>query len=178
MLRTALLLILFASPVLAQDLAANAMQAAGCGPNDVHFEVKTDKKQHPTAEPEPGKALVYVIGDTWGDHVPIHIGNPPTRFGIDGTWVGANGYRSYFFFSVDPGDHRLCTNVQAIIQREIKSSVAAASFTAEVGKSYYFRTVTPVAGPSGGATELVPVDPAEAQLLIAASSFSTFHLKK
>jgi hypothetical protein len=177
MLRTVLLLMLFAYPVLAQDPAVNALQAAGCGPNNIHFVVRTDKKQHPTAEPEPGKALVYVIGDTWGDHVPIHIGTPPTRFGIDGTWVGANGYRSYFSFSVDPGDHHMCTNMQAMIQREVKSSTAAASFTAEVGKSYYFRTVTPVAGPSGGRTELVPVDPAEGQLLIAASAFSTFHLK-
>ncbi|MGB7281187.1 MAG: hypothetical protein WBE13_02900 [Candidatus Acidiferrum sp.] len=178
MLRTVLLMMLFASPVLAQDSAASALEAAGCGPNEVHFEVKTDKKQHPTTQPEAGKALVYVIGDTWDDHVAVHIGTPPTRFGIDGTWVGANGYRSYFFFSVEPGDHRLCTNVQAIIERVVKSSTAARSFTAEAGKSYYFRTVTPVAGLSGGPTKLVPVDPAEAQVLIAATAFSTFHLKK
>jgi hypothetical protein len=176
MLRIVLFVFLFASPVLAQDSAALA--AAGCGPNDVRFEVKTDKKQHPTAQPEAGKALVYVIGDTWGDHAAIHVGTPPARFGIDGTWVGANGYRSYFFFSVEPGDHRLCTNLQAKFERIVKSSTAAASFTAEAGKSYYFRTVTPVAGASGGPTELAPVDPAEAQLLIAAAAFSTFHLEK
>jgi hypothetical protein len=131
-----------------------------------------------TTQPEAGKALVYVIGDTWGDHVAIHIGTPPTRFGIDGTWVGANGYRSYFFFSVEPGDHYLCTNVEAKTERAVQSSTAARSFTAEAGKSYYFRTVTPDAGPSGGPTKLVPVDPAEAQVLIAAAAFSTFHLNK
>ena len=90
---------------------------------------------------------MYVIGDTWYDHVAVHIGTPPTRFGIDGTWVGANGYGSYFFFSVDPGDHYLCANVQAKTERAVKSSAAARSFTAEAGKSYHFRTVTPVAGP-------------------------------
>jgi hypothetical protein len=131
MIRVIFLLMLFAYPALAQDSAASALEAAGCGPSDVRFEVKTDKKQHPTAQPETGKALVYVIGDAWDDHVAVHIGTPPTRFGIDGTWVGANGYRSYFFFSVEPGDHYLCTNVQAITEGGVKSSTAARSFTAE-----------------------------------------------
>jgi hypothetical protein len=112
------------------------------------------------------------------DHVAVHIGTPLTRFGIDGTWVGANGYRSYFFFSVEPDDHRLCKNVQAPIERVVKSSTAATSFTTEAGQSYYFRTITPDAGPSGGPTEIVPIDPAEAQVLIASTAFSSFHLKK
>jgi len=58
MLRTALVALLFASPALAQDSAANALAAAGCGANEVHFDVKTDKKEHPTAQPDAGKALV------------------------------------------------------------------------------------------------------------------------
>ena len=179
MLKIVLFALLFVSPAFAQDgSAAKALEAAGCGPKDVKFEVKIDKKQHPTAEPETGKALVYVIGDTWNDHVAIHIGTPATRFGIDGSWVGANGYRSYFFFSVEPGHHRLCTNMQAPVERVVKSSAAARSFAAEAGQSYYLRTITPDAGPSGGPTKIVPVDPAEAQVLIAAAVFSSFQLKK
>jgi hypothetical protein len=178
MLRIALLTLLFAAPLFAQESAQDALEAAGCGANDVHFSVKTDKKQHPTAQPAAGKAMVYVIGDTWADHVAVHIGTPPNRFGVDGAWVGANGYHAYFFFPVDPGDHRLCTNMQSKLQRQVQSSTAARSFTAEAGQSYYFRTVTPVAGPSGGPTKIVPVDPAEAQVLIAAASYSTFQVKK
>jgi hypothetical protein len=178
MLRTALVALLFASPAFAQDTAAIALAAAGCGTNDVRFDVKTDKKQHPTAQPDAGKALVYVIGDSYLDHVAAHIGTPPTRFGVDGTWVGANGYRSYFFFSVEPGDHRLCTNIQSILQRQVKSSTAAISFTAEAGKTYYFRTKTPDGQESGAELRLVPVDPAEAQALISGAAFSTFHRKK
>lgn len=178
MLRTALIALLFASPALAQDSAANALAAAGCGANDVHFDVKTNKKQHPTAQPDTGKALVYVIGDASSDHVAVHIGTPPTRFGVDGTWVGANGFRSYFFFPVEPGDHRLCTNVQSGLNGLVKSSTAATSFTAEGGKTYYFRTKTPDRPNSSGEVKLVPVDPAEAQVLIAAAAFSTSHLKK
>jgi hypothetical protein len=179
MLKSVLFALLFVSSAFAQDgSAAKALEAAGCGPKDVKFEVKTDKKQHPTAEPQTGKAWVYVIGDTWNDHVAVHIGTPPTRFGIDGAWVGANGYRSYFFFSVEPGDHRLCTNMQAPLEKVVESSTAARSFTAEAGQSYYFRTITPDAGPSGASTKIVPVDPAEAQVLIAVAAFSSFQLKK
>ncbi len=174
MLRTALLALLFASPAFAQDSTVNLLAAAGCGANEIHFDVKTDKQQHPTAQPDAGKALVYVIGAAWSDYVAVHIGTPPTRVGINGTWVGANGYRSYFFFPVEPGDHRLCTRVQSKFERTVKASTAATSFTAEAGKTYYFRTKTP----ESGGIKLVPVDPAEAQVLLAFTSFSTFSLKK
>jgi hypothetical protein len=44
----------------------------------------------------------------------------------------------YFFFPVEPGDHRLCTNVRSRIERVVKSSTAAISFTAEAGKNLPF----------------------------------------
>jgi hypothetical protein len=178
MLRTALIALLFASPAFAQDSTVNPLAAAGCGPNEIHFDVKTDKNQHPTAQPDPGKALVYVIGAAWSDYVAVHVGTPPTRFGIDGTWVGANGYRSYFFFPVEPGDHRLCTTFQSKFKGAVKSSAAATSFRAEPGKTYYFRTKSPEHANSYGGIKLVPIDPAEAQVLISSTAFSTFRLKK
>jgi hypothetical protein len=162
MLRTALLLLLFASPAFAQDPAVSPIAAAGCGGNEVHFDVKTDKKQHPTAQPDAGKALVYVIGAAWSDYVAVHVGT----------------YRSYFFFPVEPGDHRLCTSAQSSFGRVVKSSTAATSFTAEAGKTYYFRTKTPEQPNSNEGIKLVPVDPAEGQVLIASTAFSTFSLKK
>ncbi len=179
MLKTAILFLLFASPVFAQDSSATPLAAAGCGSNDVKFDVKTDKKQHPTAQPDPGKALVYVIGDSADDNTAtLVIGLVPTRFGLDGNWVGANGRKSYFFFSVDPGDHRLCTNIQSRMKSQVENSSAATSFTAEAGKTYYFRTKTPDKPSPKENIKIVPVDPAEAQVLISASAFSTFHPKK
>jgi len=79
---------------------------------------------------------------------------------------------------VEPGDHRLCTSAQSKSEREVKSSAAAISFTAEAGKTYYFRTKTPPGQDLSGGIKLVPVDPAEAQLLIGATAFSTSRLKK
>ncbi|HEY0701333.1 MAG TPA: hypothetical protein VGD60_01070 [Candidatus Acidoferrales bacterium] len=177
MLKLTLLVLLFASPIFAQDSAA-VLPSDGCGANKVEFDVKADNKQHPAAQPEPGKALVYVVGDAWNDHQPVHFpvfaSIPVTRFGVDGTWVGANGFRSYFFFSVDPGEHRLCTNVQSKFESQVKAYTAGTSFTAEAGKIYYFRTKTA----ESYEIQLVPVDAADALALLANASFSTFHLKK
>lgn len=58
---------------LAQDEAAR--RAAGCGPNEIQFEAKTDNKQHPKGEVSPGKALVYIF-DTRGG---VGIGWEPAR---------------------------------------------------------------------------------------------------
>jgi hypothetical protein len=48
MIKTLLIVLLFAGPVWAQEQAADALATAGCGPNKIEFEVKKDKKQHPT----------------------------------------------------------------------------------------------------------------------------------
>jgi hypothetical protein len=79
---------------------------------------------------------------------------------------------------VEPGDHHLCTSVQSKFERLVRSSTAAISFTAEAGKTYYFRTKTPKGQSATDAIKLIPVDPAEAQVLIAATAFSTFRPKK
>jgi hypothetical protein len=165
-----------ARPAFAQNDAAKARMAAGCGADEVKFNVKTDKKHHPMGQPETGKALVYVFGDSDIDN-EAHIGSLTTRIGIDGVWVGANKMKSYLFFQSDPGEHRVCTSVQGFASGRNDSS-SAVTFTAEPGKVYYFRTKTPAHATSSKQLTLVPVDPAAAQLLIAETPFSTFQLKK
>jgi hypothetical protein len=71
-----------------------------------------------------------VIGAAWADYVAVHRGTPPTKFGVDGTWAGTNGYRSDFFFPVEGGDRRLCTSAQSKPESMVNSSTAATSFTA------------------------------------------------
>ena len=174
-MKALLAVVFFASPTFAQDQAEAARSAAGCGAGEVAFTVKTDKKQHPIAPSQAGKALVYVFGDEELDNIPLHIGGITTRWGLDGAWVGANYRKSYFFFYVDPGDHRLCTSRQTKFKSQTKS--AAISFTAEAGKVYYFHTKTPHHEPPETVI-LVAADPAAAQLLIADSAFSVSHPKE
>jgi len=175
MIKILLAVLLLAAPAFAQDEAALA--AAGCGPSKIKFDVKTNSHQHTVAQPEPGKALVYAFEDF--PHTGITIGGITTKLGIDGAWVGANYDNSYFFFSVDPGDHSLCTSVQSSLPGTSKLQ-AAASLTAEAGKVYYFRTLVLHTTDSKYPPEvkLEPVDPAEGRLLIASYSFSTSHPKK
>ncbi|MCU1243500.1 MAG: hypothetical protein JWO71_4226 [Candidatus Acidoferrum typicum] len=162
----------FATPGFAQDDAVAARAAAGCGPEQVNFEVKADKKRHPAPQPAAGQGLVYVFADVPGNNYGgIAVISVTTRVGIDGTGVGANNNHSYFFFAVSPGDHRLSTNWQSSLASRSKVAQAV-TLTAEAGKIYYFRTK--MAFPENRVImKLEPLDPAEGQLLIASSAFST-----
>jgi hypothetical protein len=179
MVRLILVAFLLASPVFAQDDAATARAAAGCGSDRVNFDVKTDKKHHPAPQPEPGKGLVYVFADVPSGNYGDGVWRITTRVGLDGDWVGANSSHSYFFFGVSPGDHRVCTNWQSSVGWRSKVAKAI-TLTAEAGKVYYFRTrMLPASERQNEVImKLEPLDPAEGQLLIASSSLSTSQPKK
>ena len=165
--RIVVLLGFFAIPVFAQDPSASVPSRGGCGANQSQFSVATNKKEHPVAQPQAGKAMVYVIEDIFN--------GPTMRVGLDGAWVGANKGRSYFFFSVDPGEHQLCTKWQSGVFKKTAERVgSAASFTAEAGKAYYFRVL--VYERTG--VRLEQVEPAEGQFLVSSSWFSTSRPKK
>jgi hypothetical protein len=172
-----------ALPSPAQDQAAAARAAAGCGPVKTEFDVKTDKSKHPAPQPEEGKALVYVFEQVKTDDLGFAIGGVTTKVGLDGAWVGANQSQSYFFFPAAPGDHRLCTNWQSSLSGRSKLG-SALSFSAEPGKVYYFRArVHALTNREDGrehdfAVKLEPLDPAEAQLLISTLALSSSHPKK
>jgi hypothetical protein len=155
-----------ALPVIAQDQAAAARTAAGCGPSQVLFDVKTDDSTHPEGQLENGKALVYFFVD--------YISAPTMRVGVDGTWVGANEGKSYFYFTVEPGEHNLCTEWQSSTFKKSSERVGEAlHLTAEVGKTYYLRLNF-----SYQRMNLELTDIAEAHFLMGSSLYSTSKLKK
>jgi hypothetical protein len=141
--------------------AADAAWArAGCGADDVHFNVTMDKNQHPLAQPESGKALVYIFEDDLTNGAL-----PTTRTGLDGKWIGGNVPGSYLFFPVTPGVHRLCSNWQGW-----PKTGAALDFTAEAGKVYFFRATITSFGSEVFALE--PVAEAEGHFLVASHGLS------
>src|SRR5580658_9288499 len=95
----------FASPTLAADQESVAAAESACGPGNIKFDVKTEKNTHPTAQTQAGKALVYIVEVF--EKPGNQLGKPTVKVGLDDTWVGANKCNSYFFFSVEPGDHHL-----------------------------------------------------------------------
>ena len=170
-------LVLLASLLaLGRAQSQGAASAPGCGASNIEFQVKTAHKQHPTSQPATGKAEVYFLQD---DTEFLANPRPTTRFGIDGTWVGATHSNSYFFVSVDPGEHHLCASWQGFVGRVAQRGDAALHFTAEAGNSYYFRardlynfeTKVPAQ------VLLKPLDSDEAQLLMSHFSLSTFNPK-
>jgi hypothetical protein len=88
-MRKYLLVVSLLVPIAGQGQPTDPRTAAGCGPATASFEVKTDKNHHPVAQPEHGKALVYVIEDVKNPNA-MTFRQVTTRVGLDGNWVGAN----------------------------------------------------------------------------------------
>jgi hypothetical protein len=79
-------------------------EEAACGAINTKLKIQTDKKHHPVGTATPGKALIYII--------QVEKGKEPIRYGMDGRWIGGNYGDSYFFTTVEPGDHGLCGDWQ------------------------------------------------------------------
>ena len=153
-------------PVLAQDDAAAARTAAGCGPSGEMFNVQTTDQKHPVGKPDQGKALVYFFVD--------YINAPTMRVGVDGTWVGADEGKSYFFFPVELGEHNVCAEWQSGTFKKSSERVGEAiHLTAEAGKTYYIRLNF-----SFRRMHLELSDEAEGHFLIGSSLFATSQPKK
>jgi hypothetical protein len=172
--------VLLAASAFAQDATAIAAAEAACGPKETQFDFQPDKGQHPVSKPEAGRALVYVVEDQRSTLIPC-LGNCGhiTKLGMDGTWMGANRGSSYFFFSVEPGEHHLCAS-WLYGGKRAQDRESLASLTAESGHTYYFRVKATVMVPPASfySIDLEPVNDDEGQLLVAASPFSVFHQKK
>lgn len=124
-----LLLATVASISLAQVSAAVSAAESACGPGNVRFDMKSDKSQHTAAQPEAGKALVYVIQDVGTVHC---IGACfIAKIALDGAWKGANQRNSFFSFAVDAGERHLYAKSQSDSSVGAESA-ALAHFTAEV----------------------------------------------
>jgi hypothetical protein len=172
--------VLFAASAFAQELSVAAAQSA-CGPSDTQFSIKTTAGASTLQQPDSGKAVVYVIEEQKFKA----IRDVTARVGLDGAWVGANRGNSYFFFSVDPGEHHLCTDwISDFVPNG--RLVSLTPLSAEAGQTYFFRVRT--SGGRGSMAERSTADGAlidldlvnndEGKLLVASSSLSVSHPKK
>jgi len=166
----ALLLVLLPAPALAQATATATAASAGCGDSAAKFDVKNDRHKHPLRQPAEGKALVYFLED---DSMFASVFKPTTRVGVDGSWVGATHGDSYFYFSVDPGEHHLCAGWQSEENWNFAHQAAAAHFTARAGDVFYFRVRNIYSKEWLASIDLEPVDSDEAVLLMSTFSFSS-----
>jgi len=142
-----LVVLLLCASLLAVCARAKTILPDACGEDKINFEVSTQKHQPPPVLPAAGKAQIIFI----------QSGHGVARYGIDGTWVGANDGDSYFAVTVDPGEHHLCMSFQlGLAPSKMKQeSVRTASITVEQGKVYYFEATASRVGGSMGSTTYV-----------------------
>jgi len=166
-----------AFPVAAMAQSADLRVSAGCGPTDAKFSVKTDKRLHSVAAPNNGSAIVYVIMQEVSDPYAYQLYHMTTRVGLDGTWTGANHGNSYFSFTVSPGSHRMCTDVQSSLPGAAKLNDAL-SLTAVAGETYFYSAELTIPWKEHPASlVLQPLDQSKGMLLLSQSALSTFAAK-
>jgi len=170
-MRTALIFLLLASSAVAQEKTGTTTPSA-CGPLDVKFEVNRNESK--SIEPEPAKALVYVVEDIGRPGSRCLVGCATVRVGLDGAWIGANHGTSHFLFFVEPGEHHLCANWQSTLGR-LSSTHSLANFTADAGEVYYFRAR--VWASDRRFLALDPVNADEGRYLVATSPLSVSRAK-
>ncbi len=143
-----------------------------CGPANVDFNAKFDYQGQHLPGYDPSKALAYFVQT---QNVRV-INDFSVRVAVHGAWVGANHGDSYFFSSVEPGQHHLCARWQSKFARA--QIIALNNLDAEAGKTYYFRIK--IAGGDRGAFsfDLLKTNTDEARLLIERSPYSISQPKK
>src|SRR5580692_1011497 len=172
-----MVLLAIALPSVGRAQSPTAASGLGCGAANVEFNVKTNDKQRPAVQPEPGKAHVFFLQD---DADFLSRPRPTTRFGIDGAWAGATHSNSYFYVTVDPGEHHLCASWQGFVGLGPQRREAALRLTAEAGNNYYVRSkdIYNSKEKTLPGVLLKPLDSDEGVLLINQFSLSTSNPKK
>lgn len=182
-MKTALAILLLVSSALAQDHAAIVAAESACGPAQVSFSAIADGNQHPNPQPDPDKALVFVIGDlgqcttcTNNHTIITNVDSAVVKVGVDGSWMGANRGNSYLYFDLTPGEHHLCVNWQSRWS-ERAHAFAMANLNAEAGKVYYFRARL-FPGEADFFLDLDATNSDQGKYLVASTPYSVSHPKK
>ncbi|MGB7207222.1 MAG: DUF2846 domain-containing protein [Pyrinomonadaceae bacterium] len=137
------------------------LRLKACGTESVNYKPTTDKKQHPIPDAPADKAMIYVMRTTILGY-KIH-----SKLAVDGKWMGVNRGKTYFFFTLDPGEHFFCS------EAENQDYLA---LTVEAGKTYYLKQrVEP--GIWKARTDLAVIDEEKAKKELADVHLSVFTLK-
>ena len=175
-MKTAILFLMLATPVMAQS--TDARTAAGCGPKNFDFNIKTVQSDHAIIRPEPGKAIVYVVETVKQNIACLGTCKSTVRIGVDGEWSAAVQHDSYAVFSVDAGGHHLCGDWKSRLKTDIRLS--AITVKAEPDMIYYVLIDLSYfePGQKRGFIKLKSIDSAEGQALVSTRNLTTLQPKK
>jgi Protein of unknown function (DUF2846) len=138
------------------------IEAKACGANEVNFNHKSVSAPPPNLEAPPDKALVIIVRPAW-------VGTAvQTKLAADGIWIGANKGKNYFTFTLDPGEHYLCSKAEN--RSTLKLSV-------EAGKTYFVQQKVEM-GLLKSRNKIVPLDAAEGKKALEKCELSISEVKK
>jgi hypothetical protein len=112
------------SLVLAFGQNSDEEKLKACGTKKVNYKASTEKKQRSMPDAPVDKALIYVLRTTILG-MKIH-----SKLAVDGEWKGVNRGKTYFFFTVEPGERYFCSESEN--QDYLKLNV-------EAGKTYFLK---------------------------------------
>jgi hypothetical protein len=173
-MRLQLIVLALGGSLLAAAQARATVLPDACGDDKVKFNVDRQKGQPAPSLASSDKAMVVFVEEL-DKNQPCLGCAVTTRVGVDGAWVGANQGNSYFAVTLTPGEHHVCTDWQSAFG-SLKSKIGLTSFTAEAGKTYYYKIKVTMMTLSKEATdrelELVPLTEDEGKYGIKAYPLS------
>lgn len=163
--------LLLSLPLAQAQSSTPSVATKACGQDRVDFDVRTENFAQPSLQPDPGKALIFVISEAW----------KPMRVGMDGNWIGANPAHSYSSISADPGEHHFCVEGKFFLGSK-GEQISLTSFVAEPGKTYFLRArLVPtwrVDRKASNLLDLELINADQGKYLVETSSYSTSRPKK
>jgi hypothetical protein len=138
------------------------MRLKACGTEEVNYDAKTDKSERPLPPQPADKALIYVVRTAMIGY-KIH-----SKLAVDGKWMGVNRGGTYFYFTLDAGEHFFCSESEN--QDYLPLQV-------EAGKTYYLKQQVEM-GLFKARTNLTVLTEDEGKKALAKTNLSVFELKK
>jgi hypothetical protein len=137
------------------------LRLKACGTEKVNYAAKTDKTQHPTPDAPADKALIYVIRSAM---IGYKI---DSKLAVNGKWMGVNRGKTYFFFTLEPGEHYFCSESENQDYLALK---------VEAGKTYYLQQQVEM-GMWKARTNLVVLNEEQGKKKLENVNLSVFELK-
>lgn len=144
------------APMDKKDLRLKA-----CGTEIVNYSAKTDKTNHPTPDAPADKAMIYVLRPTI---IGLKINS---KLAADGTWMGVNRGKTYFYFPIEAGEHYFCSEMENQDYLALK---------VEAGKTYFLQQKVEL-GIWKARTNLVVMGDAEGKKKLEDGHLSVFERK-
>lgn len=158
-LATAFFVLLLPPFMWAQQDAAQLLSAA-CGPDSTKFEVQRQDTHQSSLGVLDSKSRLIIFAESFG----TLSGCGPVRIGMDGKWIGALCLGPWLAADVQSGVHHLCADFH---WRPAGRHLGLEGFTAEPGKTYYFRAEVVDSFDMNAAVHLDPLNEDEGQYLLA-----------